>query len=296
MICNICHRNIAGTVRVRTMHGWMQFCPGCKVGWENRYIRTMTFPDVIQRIKDAGHGTLVIICGNTGCGKSTLALKLLREFNGYDDPDMIIDVGDAVPDNPRYGTIPKGGRAVKLETYLSSARETRAGVDDMLGKGRIVIVDVPSIVWVPGDYTTTKGDKAKCVCILTFKDHQDGCDKREFTVRGFAWDTALNDYIQIESQGHVTREEAKELNTVYEKAIYKRMKSILGPDRGDGYLPDHGGTVYFKCPKCGCGEFDSFPQTVPAGGDVRWTYEYRCAGCKTVIGLTLRGKDRREKE
>lgn len=67
-------------------------------------------------------------------------------------------------------------------------------------------------------------------------------------------------------------------------------------ERGDGYLPDHDGTAYFTCPRCGCGEFDTFAQTVPADRDVRWTYEYQCARCKTIIGLTLRGNDRGEEE
>ncbi len=296
MKCDICHRNIEGTVRVKTMHGWMQFCPECKIGWENRYVKTITFPDVIQRIEQASHGTLVIICGKVGCGKSTLALKLLREFNGYDDPDMIMNVSDAVPGNPRFGSIPKGGRAIQLEIYLSSAKDSRAAVDDMLGKGRIVIVTVPDIHWIPKDYTTTDGNKAKCVCILTFKDDQPDRDKRGFAVKGFAWETAFNDYIQFESHGYVTREEANELHTIYEKLAYKWMKNIKGLDRGDGYLPDHDGTDYFTCPKCGCGEFDSFPQTVPADRSVRWTYEYQCSRCKTIIGLTLRGNDRGEKE
>ena len=67
-------------------------------------------------------------------------------------------------------------------------------------------------------------------------------------------------------------------------------------DRGNGYLPDHDGTVYFVCPRCGCGEFDTFAQTVPADRNVRWTYEYQCSRCKTIIGLTLRGNDRSEEE
>lgn len=38
MRCDVCHRNIEGTKRVRTIYGWIQFCPECKVRWENRPI------------------------------------------------------------------------------------------------------------------------------------------------------------------------------------------------------------------------------------------------------------------
>lgn len=62
-------------------------------------------------------------------------------------------------------------------------------------------------------------------------------------------------------------------------------------DRGNGYLPDYNGTMYFTCPRCGCGDFDSIMQTVPADRSVRWTYEYLCSRCKTIIGLTLRGSE-----
>lgn len=39
MRCDVCHRSIEGTVRVRTIYGWIQFCPECKVRWENRNLK-----------------------------------------------------------------------------------------------------------------------------------------------------------------------------------------------------------------------------------------------------------------
>ena len=57
-------------------------------------------------------------------------------------------------------------------------------------------------------------------------------------------------------------------------------------ERGKGYAP-HGGMGYFTCPSCGCGEFTTYAQSVPADRSKRWTYEYVCARCGRIMGLTL---------
>lgn len=96
-----------------------------------------------------------------------------------------------------------------------------------------------------------------------------------------------------------TVKDTKRFNTVYGwinmcpkcREMYENRPIKDKTDRGEGYLPDHDGTMYFTCPKCGCGEFDTFPQTIPANRDVRWTYEYQCVRCKAILGLTLRGSE-----
>lgn len=58
----------------------------------------------------------------------------------------------------------------------------------------------------------------------------------------------------------------------------------------NGYIP-HPGQLSFKCGKCGCETFKSFPQGMPADRSKGWTYEYRCAKCGQLMGLTIAGED-----
>ena len=61
-------------------------------------------------------------------------------------------------------------------------------------------------------------------------------------------------------------------------------------NRGEGYCP-HNGMGYFTCPNCGCGEWVSYPQSVPTDRSKTWTYEYHCARCGKMMGLTRKGDE-----
>lgn len=52
------------------------------------------FDTLIEHIKADNQGTLIVICGRVGCGKSTLALKLMRSINGSDDMSYIVTQSD----------------------------------------------------------------------------------------------------------------------------------------------------------------------------------------------------------
>lgn len=57
-----------------------------------------------------------------------------------------------------------------------------------------------------------------------------------------------------------------------------------------GYCPQPG-QMDFRCGRCGCTTFRSYPQTVPADRSRGWTYEYACANCGQIMGLTIKGRD-----
>ena len=59
---------------------------------------------------------------------------------------------------------------------------------------------------------------------------------------------------------------------------------------GDGYVP-HSGMERFRCPRCGCMQFKSYPQTAPADRSKTWTWEYVCAECGQGMGLTVKGDE-----
>ena len=54
----------------------------------------------------------------------------------------------------------------------------------------------------------------------------------------------------------------------------------------NGYLP-HAGQVAFRCGRCGGERFKSFAQTVPADRNQAWTFEYVCADCGQIMGLSI---------
>ena len=58
----------------------------------------------------------------------------------------------------------------------------------------------------------------------------------------------------------------------------------------EGYLP-HYNQMPFRCGRCGCRTFRSYPQTVPADRRKGWTYEYVCSICGQTMGLTIKGDD-----
>lgn len=60
---------------------------------------------------------------------------------------------------------------------------------------------------------------------------------------------------------------------------------MTDPTDTSGYVP-HGGMSYVTCPLCGNGEFTSPPQSVPIDCP-KWTYEYLCARCGHMIGMTV---------
>lgn len=57
---------------------------------------------------------------------------------------------------------------------------------------------------------------------------------------------------------------------------------------GAGYVM-HSGMERFRCPRCGCTQFKSYPQTAPADRSKTWTWEYVCAKCGQGMGLTVVG-------
>jgi hypothetical protein len=60
--------------------------------------------------------------------------------------------------------------------------------------------------------------------------------------------------------------------------------------KGEGYCP-HGDMGYFTCPNCGCGEWKMYAQSAPADRSKTWTWEYHCARCGKMMGLTLKGDE-----
>lgn len=53
-----------------------------------------------------------------------------------------------------------------------------------------------------------------------------------------------------------------------------------------GYCPHPNQSKLF-CPRCGCEEFDVFPQSVVANAEY-WGWELTCVKCKWIVGADVR--------
>lgn len=81
----------------------------------------LSFEEVCDRIKKDTEGTLIVISGQTGCGKTTLALKLMTYFNGCADADALVssskDMGEIPSDGYRSYLIDDVFRTIYDEIY-----------------------------------------------------------------------------------------------------------------------------------------------------------------------------------
>lgn len=298
--CEVCGHRPDGTKKYKTMYGYIVLCPECKAKREAGLQPTdVDFDEMVQRIGRNEDGTLVIICGNVGGGKTTLALKMLRAFNDGDYTEAVISTDDVHS---------RDMRAYLLDDILVNNSEIERIINRVVCENQhILITTAHDIGRIPREYRALReykdpvmhdpGKGIRSICVINLANNPVD-DKRQFTVR-WTLRKSWQDIECLTACGHITREDAEEMSEVKAGLVNKaisRGNRDTEPKRGDGYMPDYNGTEYFTCPRCGCGEFDSFPQTVPADRSVRWTYEHQCARCKTIIGLTLRGNDRSEKE
>ena len=61
-------------------------------------------------------------------------------------------------------------------------------------------------------------------------------------------------------------------------------------DYPEGYMP-HAYMGEFECKRCGCTKFKVHPQSAPADRRRTWTWEYTCAMCGHMMGLTVLGTE-----
>lgn len=184
------------------------------VGKDTYETVTLSFEEVVKNIKNSCRGTLIIITGRVGCGKTTMALKLLREINGYDDADtFLITHGDVERTNEK-----------RHKAYLSEGMMNDSFLINLVVNklDSVLIRTVPDIYWIPRAYRTVSEEGVGNICQISFDDISRG----KFTVRGYVR-AAPYRYEPYKSFGQIMERDAAEISEIQKKWAENALRRFL---------------------------------------------------------------------
>lgn len=167
---------------------------------------THDFDTLIERIKADEQGTLIVICGRVGCGKTTLALKLMSSINGNDDMSFIVTQSDLMRLECRRGV--PDVRAHITEDILNS--RTAEKVCGLAKIGYIPIVTVPDLCYIPRQYRGPSKEGLSSVLVIQF-----GGQRGKFKAIHSVLDRGC--LSTSETSGTVTQEDVDRVRGIAEK-------------------------------------------------------------------------------
>ncbi|MBQ1296040.1 MAG: hypothetical protein IIY21_18480 [Clostridiales bacterium] len=164
------------------------------------------FDTLIERIKADRQGTLIIICGRVGCGKTTLALKLMSSINGSEDISYIVTQSDLMHLETCRGV--PDVRAHITEDILNSRSAER--VCGLATIGYIPIVTVADLYRIPRQYRGPSEEGPSRVLVIQF-----GGQRGEFkAIHSVLGGGRLS---TVETSGTVTQEDVDRVRRIAEK-------------------------------------------------------------------------------
>lgn len=166
------------------------------------------FDTMIERIKADRQGTLIIICGREGCGKTTLALNLMSSINGNDDMSFIVTQSDLMRLECCRGV--PDARAHIAEDILNS--RSAGKVCELAERGYIPIVTVTDLCYIPRQYRGPSMEGLSSVLVIQF-----GRRRGEFkAIHGVLYRGRLS---TAEASGTVTQEDVDRVRSIAEKRM-----------------------------------------------------------------------------
>lgn len=184
------------------------------VGKDTYETVTLGFEEIVKNIKNSCKGTLIIITGRVGCGKTTMALKLLREINGYDDVDtFLITHGDVERTNEK-----------RHKAYLSEGMMNDSFLINLVVNklDSVLIRTVPDIYWIPRTYRMASEEGVGNICQISFDDTSRG----KFTVKGYVR-VAPHRYEPYKSFGQIMERDVTEISEIQKKWAEDALRRFL---------------------------------------------------------------------
>lgn len=166
------------------------------------------FDTLIERIKADRQGTLIVICGRVGCGKTTLALRLMSTINGSEDVSYIVTQSDLMCLESRRGVL--DARAHIADDLLDSRSAER--VCELATIGYIPIVTVHNLCYIPRQYRGPSKEGLSSVLVIQFGGQRGAFKAIHSVLRGGHLSTS-------ETSGTVTQEDVDRVRRVAEKRI-----------------------------------------------------------------------------
>lgn len=183
------------------------------------------FDTLIERIKADRQGTLIVICGRVGCGKTTLALKLMSSINGSEDISYIVTQSDLMRLETCRGV--PDVRAHITEDILNSRSAER--VCGLATIGYIPIVAVHDLCYIPRQYRGPSKEGLSSVLVIQFGGQRGAFKAIHSVLRGGHLSTS-------ETSGMVTQEDVDRVRRMTEKWTYIRYDKQWVYDGNDSRI------------------------------------------------------------
>lgn len=165
------------------------------------------FSKVVEHIRT--NPTLVIITGMPGCGKTTMAMRLMKEINGCSDMGAYLTTTNEISDSDAYNIY-------VLDDVVSIPKNAR----EVLDMGKSLIIVTSSFAYVPQCYRRV-GDDLKHLCRISFRCYQRGI----FDVSGLDMDD-ISQTTHYSFSGKITEKDIEQVEDIIDEWIQIKTSEL----------------------------------------------------------------------
>ena len=169
---------------------------------------TSSLDTIMKYIRADSRGTLIVILGRTGCGKSTLALKLMREINGSDEISFLTTQSDLIRLESRHGICMRSHMAERYALLDKDYVERTCGLASM---GYVPILIATDLNEVPRQHRGPSEKGLSGVLVIQFGGER-GAYKAIYSMR-----RDDHELKTLKTSGKVTQEDVDMVQRMAEK-------------------------------------------------------------------------------